>query len=106
VWVDQGDTGRGQAWIAAPRGWRVEVVGHPPKPRGVWAPIGAVSDGEALRPKGFRGVLPRRWVVARTRSWFGHNRRLSQDDERLCETSAALIYAMMSRLMLRRLAYT
>jgi putative transposase len=106
VWVDQGYTGSGKAWIETHLGWRVEVVGHPPKPRGVWAPIGAVIDWEALRPKGFRGVWPRRWVVERTLSWFGHSRRLSKDYERLCATSEALIYATMIRLMLRRLAHT
>jgi putative transposase len=106
VWVDQGYTGSGKAWIEAQLGWTVEVVGHPPKPRGVWAPIGAVIDWEALRPKGFRGVLPRRWVVERTLSWFGQSRRLSKDYERLCATSEALIYATMIRLMLRRLAHT
>jgi putative transposase len=105
VWVDQGYTGSGKAWIETNLGWGVEVVGHPPKPRGIWAPIGAVIDWEALRPKGFRGVLPRRWVVERTRSWFGHSRRLSKDYERLCATSEALIYATMIRLMLRRLAH-
>lgn len=63
VWVDQGYTGSGTAWIEANLGWDVEVVGPPPKPCGVWAPIGAVSDWEALRPKGFRGVLPRRRVI-------------------------------------------
>jgi putative transposase len=104
VWVDQGYTGSGKAWIETQLGWSVEVVGHPPKPRGVWAPIGAVIDWEALRPKGFRGVLPRRWVVERTFSWFGQSRRLSKDYERLCATSEALIYATMIRLMLRRLA--
>ena len=106
VWVDQGATGSGKAWIEAQLGWSVAVVGHPPKPRGVWAPSGAVSDWEALRLKGFRGVWPRRGVVERTRSWSGHSRRLSQEDERLCETSEALIDATMSRLMLRRLAHT
>jgi putative transposase len=105
VWVDQGYTGSGKAWIEANLGWDVEVVGHPPKPRGVWAPIGAVIDWEALRPKGFRGVLPRRWVIERTFSWFGQSRRLSKDYERLCATSEALIYATMIRLMLRRLAH-
>lgn len=104
VWVDQGYTGSGKAWIEEQLGWRVEVVQHPPKPRGVWAPIGAVIDWDALRPKGFRGVLPRRWVVERTISWLGQNRRLSRDYERLCETSESLIYAAMSRLMARRLA--
>jgi len=55
------------------------------------------------RPKGFRH-LPRRWVVERTFSWFGQARRLSKDYERLPETEEAMIYATMSRLMLRRLA--
>jgi hypothetical protein len=31
-------------------------------------------------------------------------RRMSKDYERLCETSQAMIYAVMSRLMLGRLA--
>jgi putative transposase len=105
VWVDQGYTGTGKAWMETQLGWNVEVVGHPPKPRGVWAPIGAVIDWEALRPKGFRGVLPRRWVIERTFSWFGPSRRLSKDYERLCATGEALIYATMIRLMLRRLAH-
>ncbi len=65
-----------------------------------------VIDWEKLRPKGFRGVLPRRWVVERTFSWFGQRRRLSKDYERLCETSETMIYAAMSRLMARRLART
>jgi putative transposase len=105
VWVDQGYTGSGKAWSEANLGWDVEVVRHPPKPRGVWAPIGAVIDWEALRPKGCRGVRPRRWVIERTFSWFEQSRRLSQDDERLCATSEALIYMTMIRLMLRRLAH-
>ncbi|MHB8574051.1 MAG: transposase, partial [Dehalococcoidia bacterium] len=58
------------------------------------------------RPKGFCGVLPRRWVVERTSSWFGGNRRLSKDYERRCATGEALIYVVMSRLMLRRLVRT
>jgi putative transposase len=53
--------------------------------------------------KGFV-VLPKRWSVERTFSWLGQSRRLSKEYERLCETSEALIYATMSRLMVRRLA--
>ena len=53
---------------------------------------------------GFRGVLPRRWVVERTFGWLGQSRRLSKDYERLPATSEAMIYGVMSRLMLRRLA--
>jgi transposase len=37
--------------------------------------------------KGFV-VLPRRWVVERTFSWFGRNRRLAKDFENLAETLA------------------
>lgn len=106
VWVDQGYTGTGKAWIEQELGWSVEVVRHPPKPRGVWVFPGQVVDWETLRPKGFRGVLPRRWAVERTFSWLGHSRRLSKDYERLCDTGEALIYATMTRLMARRLART
>ena len=59
---------------------------------------------EPSAKKQFRGVLPRRWVVERSFSWLGQSRRLSKDYERLCSTSEVLIYATMSRLMLRRLA--
>jgi putative transposase len=37
--------------------------------------------------KGFV-VLPHRWVVERTFSWFGRNRRLAEDFENLAETLA------------------
>ena len=57
-----------------------------------------------LPPGGPRTFLPRRWVVERTFSWLGQNRRMSKDYERLPESSEALIYAAMSRLMARRLA--
>jgi putative transposase len=48
--------------------------------------------------------LPRRWVVERTTSWVGQNRRMSKDYERLCETGESFIYVAMTRLMVRRLA--
>jgi putative transposase len=111
VWVDQGYTGSGKEWIERELGWTVEVVQHPPKPRGVWVPLGTGSDPrpfewQRLPPEGtgFRGVLPRRWVVERTFSWTSQSRRLSKDYERLCETGEALIYAAMIRIMARRLA--
>lgn len=53
--------------------------------------------------KGFV-LLPHRWVVERTFSWFGKFRRLSKDYEVHAETSVALIYTVMVRLMLQRLA--
>lgn len=48
-------------------------------------------------------VLPKRWVVERTFGWFNLYRRLSKDYERLPEMSEAAIYAVMTRIMLRRL---
>ena len=49
-------------------------------------------------------VLPKRWVVERTFGWFNQYHRLSKDYERLTEMSEAAIYAVMTRIMLRRLA--
>jgi putative transposase len=53
--------------------------------------------------KGFV-VLPKRWVVERSFSWLGRNRRLSKDYERLPESSEAFIYIASIRLMTKRLA--
>src|SRR6266702_3664260 len=53
--------------------------------------------------KGFV-VLPRRWVVERTFSWFGRNRRLARDFEYLAETLATLVTLASIQLALRRLA--
>ena len=64
---------------------------------------GVQIAGEKLReePKGSRAFLPRRWIVERTFSWLGRNRRLSKDYERLPESAEAFIYVAMSRLMVR-----
>jgi hypothetical protein len=37
-------------------------------------------------------------VVERTFSWLGQNRRMSEDYERLAETSEALVYVAMTRV--------
>lgn len=67
VWVDRGYTGSGKAWIEHELRWSVEVVQHPPRPRGEWVPLGTGVDPRPfewrrLPPErtGFRGVLPRR----------------------------------------------
>lgn len=44
------------------------------------------------------------WVAARTVAWLGRNRRLSKDDERWEENSAAMVYLASIHLLLRRLA--
>ena len=53
--------------------------------------------------KGFV-VLPRRWVVECTFSWFGRNRRLTRDYENLADTLAAFVTLAAIQLGIRRLA--
>lgn len=77
--------------------------------KATWS-VGTLEDAvidwsRIMPPPGFR-VLPRRWVIERTLSWLGQNRRLSKDYELLTDTSEAMIHAAMTRLMVRRLAQT
>jgi putative transposase len=98
LWVDAGYQGRGKRWAEEVVGLSVEVVRKPPKavPEEVaerwaseWAKEGEEVDWQRLiPPKGFK-VLPRRWVVERTFSWLGQNRRMSKDYERLPASSEA-----------------
>lgn len=53
--------------------------------------------------KGFV-VLPRRWVVERTFSWFGRNRRLAKDFENLADSLLAFVTLACIQIALRRLA--
>jgi putative transposase len=94
-------------------GLSVEVVRKPPKPvpekvAKVWAAEWAKAEGKKLdwqKLMPLRGYvpLPRRWVVERTFSWLGQNRRMSKDYERLCASAEAFVYVAMIRLMARRL---
>ena len=77
-----------------------------------WQVDAAVAKGARLRlaivkrnedVKGFV-VLPRRWVVERTFSWFGRNRRLAKDFVNLGETLATFVTLASIQLALRRLA--
>ena len=43
-------------------------------------------------------------MIERTFAWITRNRRMSRDYEFLAETTEALIYVAMIRLMVRRLA--
>lgn len=84
IWVDAGYNGDKFAlsiWLMIQA--RVEVMHR----------IGTVFE-----------VLPKRWVVERTFGWLNQYHRLSKDYERLPEMSEAAIYAVMTRIMLRRLA--
>jgi putative transposase len=101
VWLDAGYNGKdkGSDWIEQHLGWTTQVV-KPPSRRVL------VAAHVEPTPRPAFTVLPRRWVVERTFAWLGQHRRLSKDYERLCETSEAMVYVAMSRLMLRRLAMT
>jgi putative transposase len=68
----------------------------------VWLMIQARVEVIQRQGAGFE-ILPKRWVVERTFGWLNWYRRLSKDDERLPEMSEAAIYAVMTRIMLRRL---
>jgi putative transposase len=99
IWADQGYTGTLQRWAAQEYGWNVQVV-YP-----TWRQLTRYAP--ALLPdvdyaKRFH-VLPRRWVVERTFSWLGRQRRLSKDYERLPGTAEALIFLAGIRLLLARL---
>jgi len=86
VWVDGGFDGAPfMMWVMDVCRWIVQVV---------------------LRPKQSKGflLLKKRWVVERTFGWLMGCRRLVRDHELLPETSEALIYLAMIRIMVRRLA--
>ena len=73
----------------------MEVPRHPD--RQLW------RYGLEEKLRGFQ-VPPRRRVIERSFAWLGQARRLTRDYERSLETAVAMIYAAMSRLVLRRLA--
>jgi putative transposase len=113
LWLDAGYEGRGRRWAEETMGLSVEVVRKPPKPvpeevakrwAEEWAKEGKKIEWQGLMPQRGYVALPRRWVVERTFSWLGQNRRMSKDYERLCASAEAFIYAAMIRLMIRRLA--
>ena len=112
LWLDAGYQRRGKRWAEEVMDLSVQVVRKPPKPipekaAKVWAEEWAKEgkeevDWQRLMPLRGYVALPRRWVVERTFSWLGQNRRMSKDYERLTETSEAFVYAAMIRLMVRR----
>lgn len=85
IWADAGYGGALVCWTQEAFAWALDIVRR------------------KERQAGFE-VLPKRWIVERTFSWFIRNRRLSRDYERLPQTSEAWIYIAMIRLMSRRLA--
>ena len=98
LWADAGYRGAAlQEWITERLGLCLEIVQR--RPRWVWVPNDV--EPEPL-PEGFE-VIKRRWVAERTFAWIARNRRMSRDYEFLAETTGALVYLSMIRLMLKRL---
>ncbi len=86
IWADGGYRGELIQWVKRTLGWTLEIV------------------EKASDQVGFQ-VLPKRWIIERTFAWLNRQRRLSKDYERLPDTSEALVYVAMIRLMLRKLAH-
>jgi putative transposase len=102
IWADSAYNGQVREWIQGTLGCTLEIVKH--WWTGVrWVWVGPGHEPPTI-PSGFH-VLPHRWVVERTFAWLVTYRRLSKDYEELPETSEALIYIAMSRLMVKRLAH-
>jgi len=100
LWADTAYQGL-KAWLSLTLGWALVITKHWwTGLHGVWL---APGQQPPEIPRGFH-VLPRRWVVERSIAWFGRNRRLAKDHERLTRTGEMLLYAAMARLTLRRLA--
>ena len=87
IWADGAYAGKLVLWARNVGGWTLELVRRP------------------AYQNTFE-VIPRRWVVERTFAWLGRYRRLSTGYEELPQTTAAWIYAVMTGLMLRRLAHS
>ena len=86
IWADGSYRGKPLAtWCAAEGSWCLEIITPTPRVRGFV-------------------VRPWCWIVERTLSWLGRQRRLSKDDERKVQTSETLLKLAMIRLMVRRLA--
>ncbi len=86
VWVD--GTYRGEEWhaeVKAEYGIELEV---------------------SKNPEGVKGfiVQAKRWLVERTFGWFIQSRRLAREYEKLTESSEAMMYLSMIRILVRRLA--
>ena len=90
VWADSGYAGGLVQWVA-------DLVGE----RNCVLEIVRRLEGVT----GFH-ILPKRWIVERTLGWLVKSRRLARDYETRPESSEALIYLTMIRLMLKRLAKT
>lgn len=84
--------------IVGDGGYRGELVKKTKKMFGWILEIVLRTDSSS----GFQ-VLPKRWIVERTFSWFESYRRLAKDYEYHADTSEAMIQLSMIKLMLNRI---
>jgi len=84
IWGDGGYAGKLIEWVQQACGWVLEIVKR--------------NDDV----QGFK-LLPKRWIVERTLSWFGWYRRLSKDYEERTDNSETMILVCMIHRMLRHL---
>ncbi len=58
------------------------------------------------KPEGVKGFIAqaKRWLVERTFGWFIQSRRLAREYEKLAQSSEAMMYLSMIRILVRRLA--
>lgn len=84
--------------IIADGGYRGELIDNTKKIYGWIVEVVLRSD----RSEKFQ-ILPKRWIVERTFSWFENSRRLSKDFEYKTDTSEAMIQLCMIQLMLNRI---
>ncbi len=89
IWADGAYTGETLAgWCKEQGEWKLEIVER---------------SSRSVDTEGFT-VLPHRWLVERTLGRLMRNRRLSEDYERMVQSSESFIEVAMIRLILRRLA--
>lgn len=84
--------------IIADGGYRGELIDNTKRIFGWVLEIVLRSDST----QGFQ-ILPKRWIVERTFSWFESYRRLGKDYEYKTDTSEAMIQLSMIKLMLNRI---
>jgi hypothetical protein len=91
LWRDVGSDGRGKGregndWVEQTTGWMVQPVKAVHRYKRRWVPndipLDQIDWSQCVPTPGFQ-VIPRRWVVHRTFTWFSPSRRLNWDDERL-----------------------
>lgn len=85
IWADGGYRGKLVDWVGNFCGWTLEIVKR--------------SDDL----KGFK-ILPKRWIVERTFSWFNFSRRLSKDYQHNHRSSETMIYIAIIQIMTKRIA--